>query len=466
MGKVLAISGMNKDTMTIINTIRANASSQYQEQVPEVTDLQSQRKVGDVLYGYPAFANEFMTSLMNRIALVVIKSAFHENRFKALKKGEISLGETIEEVFVEMAKAREFNIEQSPRREMMRTLPDVRAAFHVMNWRVQYPITVDGEQLHKAFLADDGVTSMLERIISSVYTGNEYDEELLTKYLIIKGVVNGKMHPVPITDKDDAVEAGKAFRSLSNRMEMLSNTYNAEGVRTKTLKEDQYIFMDADYEAAYGFDILLKAYNISQGELSQKVFLVDDWTTFDNERFSEIRRNSDQIEEVTTDELNLMKGVVAVVVDEEWFQIYDNLTKLTETYVASGDYHNYFLNIERTVSTSPFSNAAVVVDASAPVIMPETLTATVTAKDKDELGTVIGVEIEAPNVLGSAKVKFLNTQDSVEKGIAVQPYGLITFPEGQTSITLEVEVGDVEYIASAVTTVDDAVGTQITFNKK
>ena len=466
MSRKIALGGLNGSSMRIINTIRQNASAQYQDLIPEVKDLKQLNKVGDVLYGNPALSNEFISALMNRIALVVVKSANHVNRYQALKKGDIiDYGETIEEVFVELAKGREINIEQSARREFQRTIPEVKAAFHIINWRVQYPITVDGEQLKRAFLSESGVTDFIERVISSIYDANEYDEELLFKYLLIKGIVNGKMHPVSVEDMNDANAAGIVLRSMSNRMTFLSPTYNEAGVRTKTLKEDQYIFMDADYEAKYGFDILMKAYNLTEGELKQKLFLVDDWTEFDNERFDVIRQNSDQIEEVTSDELSVMDGVVAVIIDKEWLQVYDNLTKLTENYVASGDYHNYYLFINKTVSSSPFANAVVVADETAPVLMPASIKAEITAKSVEENATSLAINIKDVGVFGSENINFVTTQDSVEKGIAIEPYGEVIFPTGQTSTTLEVIINSVKYTASAVTTTDDAVGTEITLAK-
>ena len=68
-----------------------------------------------------------------------------------LKKGYLEFGETVEEVFVNIAKAREFSVEKAAAREFKRTLPDVRSAFHCMNWKVQYPVTIQDEDLRMAF---------------------------------------------------------------------------------------------------------------------------------------------------------------------------------------------------------------------------------------------------------------------------------------------------------------------------
>ena len=140
MAKRIAVSTLNASTIDILNTIRANASAEYQGSVPVVTKATDIPKVGEVLYGYPALANQFLSALVNRIALVRVKSAVFNNAYSQLKKGYLEFGETVEEVFVNICKAREFSAEKAESRELKRSLPDVRTAFHTMNYRVQYPL--------------------------------------------------------------------------------------------------------------------------------------------------------------------------------------------------------------------------------------------------------------------------------------------------------------------------------------
>ena len=168
MPNKIAVTTLQASTMDILNVIRANASADYQKNVPAVSKLQEVTQVGEVLYGYPALANEFINALINRIAIVRVKSLTFNNMFAPLKKGYLELGETIEEVFVEIAKAREFNVEKAESRELKRSLPDVRTAFHAMNYRVQYPVTVQDEDLKQAFLTMDGVQNLIAKIVDSV----------------------------------------------------------------------------------------------------------------------------------------------------------------------------------------------------------------------------------------------------------------------------------------------------------
>ena len=181
MAKRIAKSSLNASTMDILNVIRQNASYDYQSSVPVVTSTQDIPKVGEIIYGTPAFANQFINALVNRIAIVRVQSVTFNNPYAALKKGYLEFGETIEDIFVSIAKAVEYNPEKGASREFKRTLPDVRSAFHVMNWRVMYPVTIQDDDLKRAFLSIDGVTDLISKIVEAVYTGAEYDEFLLFK---------------------------------------------------------------------------------------------------------------------------------------------------------------------------------------------------------------------------------------------------------------------------------------------
>ena len=465
MATRIAVTTLNASTLDILNTIRANASYEYQSLVPEITDATEIPKVGEVLYGYPSMANQFLNALVNRIAIVRVKSAVFNNAYAELKKGYLEFGETVEEVFVNIAKAREFNPEKGEARELKRSLPDVRTAFHTMNWRVQYPVTIQSEDLRMAFTSMNGVQDLIAKIVDSVSTAAEYDEYLLFKYLMIKAISHGKMFPVSI-GTGDMKEAAVAFRGTSNKLTFMSKKYNSSAVTTSTPKKDQYIFMDSDYNASYDVNVLAGAFNMDKADFIGKLKLIDDWTTFDNDRFSEIRAASDMVEEVTTQELALMANVKAVLVDEEWFQIYDNNNKFTEKYVASGDYWNYFYNVWKTVSYSPFSNAVVFVTDGATITAPTSITAEVVDKSVSDAATILTIAVkENTPVLANNNVVFVQDSASTQKGIAIHKYGAIIFPTGQTTTTPQCVIGDVGYTASAAVTTDLEVGATITFNK-
>lgn len=457
----VALSTLNASTIDILNTIRANASAEYQSQVPVVTDAKMIPRVGDVICGTPAFANDFVNALVNRIALVTVKSATFNNAYAMLKKGYLQFGETVEEVFVAMAKAQEFSAEKAEQREFKRTIPDVRSAFHTINWKVMYPVTVSQEELEQAFLSMDGVQDLIAKIVNSTLLAAEYDEFLLFKYLLIKAASHGKMYPVAIGA--ELTDAAVKFRGTSNKMTFIRNEFNEAGVHTNTSKEAQHIFMDADYNAQYDVGVLAAAFNMDKAEFSGKLQLIDDFTTFDNERWAEIRENCDSVEEVTEEELELMQGVKAILVDGEWFQVYDNKMLYKEREVASGLYWNYFLHSWKTVSHSPFSNAVVFVSSA--VAAPANFTVKVESVDTSDIATVVTLGDPNTSALGYGNPLYVQTEAATTGGIAIHKYGAVIFPTGQTSTTLEATINGVGYTATTALETTTAVGTTITFNK-
>lgn len=468
MARRIANSTLNASTIDILNVIRQNASYDYQQNVPEVATVNDIPKVGEIIYGTPAFANQFINALVNRIAIVRVQSATFNNPYSILKKGYIEYGESVEDIFVSIAKAVDFNVEKAAKREFQRTIPDVRSAFHVMNWRVMYPVTIQDEDLRQAFLNIEGVQNLIAKIVDAVYTAAEYDEFLLFKYLLIKAISHGKMYPTSIGAGTDLIEAAVQFRGTSNLLPFMSSEYNEVGVKTNTPKERQVIFMDAMFNAQFDVNVLASAFNMDKADFMGRLFLIDNWTDFDNERFDIIRANSDGIEEVTADELALLANVKAVILDDNWFQVYDNNNKFTEKYVASGLYWNYFYHTWKTVSNSPFANAVVFVTSVADVALPATVTVHVDAKDESDVATVFTISADFEEAgLEPQNVNFVQTEALTTAGIAVQKYGGLIIPASKvgTDITLVAEINGTTY--TAATTINDSTDVDeiVTLNK-
>lgn len=468
MPRRIANSTLNASTIDILNVIRQNASYDYQQNVPEVATANDIPKVGEVIYGTPAFANQFINALVNRIAIVRVQSATFNNPYTNLKKGYLEYGETVEDIFVSIAKAVDFNVEKAAKREFQRTIPDVRSAFHVMNWRVMYPVTIQDEDLRQAFLSIDGVQNLIAKIVDSVYTAAEYDEFLLFKYLLIKAISHGKMLPASIGAGTDLSEAAVQFRGTSNLLPFMSSEYNEARVKTTTPKERQVIFMDAMFNAQFDVSVLASAFNMDKADFMGRLFLIDNWTDFDNERFDVIRANSDGIEEVTAKELALLANVKAVILDDNWFQVYDNNNKFTEKYVASGLYWNYFYHTWKTISNSPFANAVVFVTSSDDVALPASITVHVDAKDESDVATVFTISADFKSAgLSPHNVNFVQTKALTKAGIAVQKYGGLIIPASQTKtdIILVAEINGVNYTATTAVNGSTTVNSTVTLSK-
>lgn len=457
MARIIAKTKLDARSIDILNVIRNNASYAYQKDIPKIEQEQDIPKVGEILFGNPTHSNEFINALVNRIALVRAQSATFNNPYKHLKKGYLEFGESVEDIFVGIIKAVKYDPEKGASREFKRTLPNVQSVFHLTNWRVMYPITIEKQALRRAFTSADGVTNLITSIINQVYQSAEYDEYLLFKYLLIKAISHGKVYTQSI-DTSNMNSVAVAFRGKSNLLPIdMTGRFNESHVQNNTALDKQCIFMDADFNAKFDVEVLASAFNMNKAEFIGKLHLIDDFSSFDNERFEAIREESTGLEEVTAEELALMENVKGVLLDEEWFQVYDNLFEFNETPVGSGLYWNYWLHVWKTVSYSPFANAIAFVDSGATIDKPEKITVEVTGKDISEVGTIFTLNVKndtatlAPNTLN-----FVQTQELTTAGIAIQKYGAIVIPATQTAeqITLVADLDGTTYTADiAITSV-------------
>lgn len=476
MAHRIAASTLNASTVDILNVIRDNASLAYQNSVPTVVKATDIPKVGEVIYGTPAFANEFINALVNRIALVRVQSATFNNIYARLKKGYLDYGESVEEIFVDIARVFEFSAEKAEARELKQYKPNVRSAFHTMNWKVLYPVSISDEQLRQAFLSADGVQNLIAQIVDSVYRAADYDEFLLFKYMLIKAISGGNIYSSYV-DGESTANYAKAFRGISNVLPFMSSNYNAAGVKNTTPKDRQIIIMDAQFNADFDVDVLAGAFNMDKADFMGRLYLIDNWTTFDNERWSVIRENSDGVGEVSADELEAMAAVKAVILDEEWFQVYDNLNRFAEKFVAAGLRWNYFYHTWKTISWSPYANAVVFTNAARRA--PNTVQFEVTSRELTDNGLNT---LTLVNTTGAASdfCMFKQSEILTQAGVAVHPYGALMWgsaipdnPPAAGNIPVTVEIAGTTYATSGLLSIDAngavtttaAAGDSVTFTK-
>ena len=239
----------------------------------------------------------------------------------------------------------------------------------------------------------------------------------------------------------------KAFRGKSNLLPFMSSDYNEAGVKTTTPKDRQIIFMDAQFNADFDVDVLASAFNMEKADFMGSLFLIDSFTTFDNDRFDVIRSESDGLEEVTDAELTLMGNVKALLMDENWFQVYENLNQFTEKFISSGLRWNYFYHVWKTISVSPFANAIVFVDSSATISNPSYLHYKVGAVDCSDEAVVVSLVNTDDDTLQNLNANFVQTSALTGYGYGVQPYGavLMPVPVAHPIITLEAELNGDTY---------------------
>lgn len=389
----------------ILNVIRNNASVDYRNYVPkaDANDVESIRTIGAIIMDYPALQNEFLNALVNRIGRVMLTSKMYSNPIAFFKKGVLEYGESIEEIFVNIAKVQEFNPEIAEQEVFKRVVPDVRAAFHIMNYQKFYKATVTQEQLKQAFLSWDGVTDLIARIVDSMYTGANYDEFLVMKYLLARHILDGRVYPVtvPTVTAENAKAIITTVKGVSNKLTFMNSEYNPAAVRTFTDKTDQYMIVNSVFDATMDVNVLASAFNMDKAEFLGHRVLIDGFGDLDVARLGEIFAGDPTYNEPSQAELAALNAIPAVIVDKDWFMVFDMLTQFTEQYNGQGLYWNYFYHVWKTFSVSPFANSVLFVPGTPSVtsVTVSPTTASVPKGGSVSLSAVVATEYFAPQTV-------------------------------------------------------------------
>lgn len=361
------VSTLNSNSAGIINTIRDNASTDYQNAIPEVQDTtESIRMVGELIMAYQPHMNEFVNALVNRIALVSITSRRYNNPLRWAKKGILEYGETEEEIFVNAAQGMPYDCNGEALDMFKLYKGDIRSAFHSLNMQTYYPISINDQELRLAFLSRDGVTDLISKKVESLYSGLAYDELIMTKYIIAKLAISGSLTPVVVeepTDAEGQKAITKTIKSTTNKFQFFSPNYNIAGVNNFTPPENLYIMMTADFDAANDVDVLAAAFNIDRVQFMGRRALVDSFALNANEqaRLAALLARDKTFTPITTAENQMLEKIQCLALDEAFFRIYDvTPDKFTEQYDAVHLRWNEFLHAWRIYSASPFANCVMV----------------------------------------------------------------------------------------------------------
>lgn len=344
--------------VNVLNVIRQNATAVYQDRIPEAT-AENLHEVGDAILTYEAQANEFVNALVNRIGLVILNNRMATNPLAALKKGRLAVGETIEEIYIDVIKAQTYDPRAAQDTLFKRHLPNVSSVFHSVDSQLNYPLTISNEQLRKAFLSYDSLDRFIAGLVDSMYKSATLDEFIQMKQLISEWNENSRFIVEPITAVTDAASAREAMikiKAVSDGMTIFNNQMNYAGVWTSTPKDEQYLITTPDFNARMDVDVLAAAFHMDKAEFAGHVIVVDNIGDLGD------------------------GGIEAILVDKNWYQVYDYLRTFKTAYNGEGLYWNYFYHVWMVYSLSPFANA-VAFGTAAPTVTKLTVTpATATLK--------------------------------------------------------------------------------------
>jgi hypothetical protein len=322
--------------LTTLNTIWDNASTEYQNRVPQAT-RDNITAVGNAILNYSATKNEFLDALINRISLVLVSSKMAKNKLGQFKAGMIEYGSDIEEIYTSMASAVPFSVATAETDVYKRVKPDVKSIFHRVNRQDMYKVTIEEGQIKRAFLSNDGLGKLVSTIVNSLYSGDTYDEYTLYKETIAKYWQDDKNSKTAVIDtmKVQDQNTAKAFMrniiQTSKDMSYMNTNFNAMGVKQFTDLSDQVLILHKNVATYLDTDLLAWVYDGKKFDPNVQVIEVDNFGSLANTQ--------------------------AVLVDRNWFRIFDKLFETRNIYNPQGLYWNYFLHHHQLLSYSLFQQA-------------------------------------------------------------------------------------------------------------
>lgn len=331
----------NVETYDIMNAIRNESSEAFQRYVP----LANSKNIADVGAGIlqtQALQNEFITALVDRIGLVLVRRLSLKNSLAKFKKGTMPNGRTIEEIFIDITKEHGYDPELAEKEVFKREIPDVKTLFHEENRRGFYKQTIQQVSLKNAFLSWDSFGDFIVGIINALYNSDQLDEYRYMMLLIDNYYANGLFNIIPVTKPTDETSTKaliKSIRKAAIKMTLTngSRKYNAAGVHSFSSMDDLHLLITADLKADVDVDVLANAFNMDKTDFLGHVTVVDEFAT---------------------------PGLEAVLIDKNWFMVYDTHTSMESIWNPQGLYWNYYLHRWQILSTSRFMSAVAFVSGA------------------------------------------------------------------------------------------------------
>lgn len=388
-----------KSNAEILNTIRANASSEYQERVPEALGVGG--NVSNVFNQYPTMKNEFLNALTNKIARTLFYSKVFDNPLKALHKGMLPYGYSLEQIFVNMAESKGFWEHWDESGDEVKDLvgkkkPDIKLLYIERNFAYKYKTTISDQQLRTAFHDQNGLSRLVEQVVSSVYSKAYFDEfndmkRVLTahaqaSYLgydsstgkisdhalsntILPGGKNASIMVVgEYTDQEAKGKAiSKAIRTMAGKMAFPTDKFNSAGVKQWSERNQLIYITTPEEQAELDVEVLANAFHMDKADVNVRVIVVDELPSVFNVETAKADKQSEYgtvlscALSATRD--NRTCKCRGILMDSDFIQAYDTLIESRTFDNGEGLYTNYFFHKQGIMSTCYFGQIVYLVDS-------------------------------------------------------------------------------------------------------
>lgn len=326
----------------------------YAKSIDEVLPTTDISAFAMPLLANPQLVNEFLDVLAKRIVYTSIDVRFFNNPLSALEGDLIPLGAIGQEIYINPAKGRKFNVDDFAGL-LAKYESDVYVQYMDVNSDIQYPVTITREKLRNAFTSWENLNSFVDGITQSLYNGCYIDRFNMTKALVSSAYDGNNVQVEVVTDITSEATA-KAFitkaRELFLNMQLPSTRFNAwakvggygHAIKSWCGAEDIVFLIRNDYASYIDVNVLASAFNMDKASLLGNIYYVDTFDVYD-----------------TDDSTKLVDGsnIIAFMGDRKWFRIKTQDFSMDEFYNANNRCWNMYLNDVRMYKYSLFANGLV-----------------------------------------------------------------------------------------------------------
>lgn len=349
----MAISQGLKTALNEIRETSIQNNTLYAKYVPEIMDTSDIGAFASPILEMPNLANEFMNMLVQRIVYTQVNLKLFRNPLRVLEGDRIPLGSIGQEIYVNPAKGRKFNVDDFAGL-LAKYEADVKVQYMHLNSDLQYCVTITRAKLKDAFVTWGTLENFIDGLTQSLYNGAYIDQFNLTKELVSSAYASNQV-VVEVIQEPTTEALAKAFltqaRAMYLSMLVPSSNFNAwkqvggygRDILTWSNPEDIVFLLRNDVASYLDVNVLAQAFNIDRSILLGNIIYVNDFNQYDNEG-------------------NLVfdgSNIIGFMGDKSWFRIKEQETTMDEFYNANNRTWQYYLNVVRMYQYSLFANGVV-----------------------------------------------------------------------------------------------------------
>ena len=443
----MAIAEGLRTELNLIRETSIENNTLYHRYVPEIlpdTDIGS---FASPILDNPNVMNEFMNVLVQRIVYTQVDTKLFNNPLRVLEGDRIPLGAIGQEIYINPAKARKFNVDDFAGL-LAKYEADVKVQYHKLNSDLQYCLTITRAKIKDAFVSWGTLENFIEGLTQSLYNGAYIDEYNLTKGLVSSAYASNQVQ-IEIVDAPNSEALAKTFitkaRTMYLNMQTPTTRFNAwrkvggygRDILTWSNPEDIVFLVRNDIGAYLDVNVLAQAFNIDRSILLGNIIYVNDFDEYDSQGTKIFDGSS----------------IIGMIADKSWFRIKEQETTMDEFYNANNRTWQYYLNVVRMYSYSLFSNAVVFATAAPQVAI------TGMTLDKEEVevdaGETAKVKITTepfqanyPTITVSSSAEAVATATITGKEITIT--GVASGAEADGEATITVSAGNISKTISVV----------------